>query len=145
MTRYARDYIPTILFTAVAMVILSIASLALPACQSTPVKEAQTLQQKAFALYGTFVVYEETAASVMQDASVPESVKAAIRKADAEAKPIADSLLDGARTYIKISTAIDAAPDSATKLSVATQNLQMWVDEATPKINALVSAVKGKT
>lgn len=127
----------------IALALLFVVMCILASCKANPLKEAQTPQQKAFALYGTFVVYEETGAKLISDADIPADVKSAIRTADAKAKPVADSLLGAAEEYISISSTMKAAPDAATKLSVATANLQQWVSEAEPKINALVSAVRG--
>lgn len=118
--------------------------LALNACGHTPVKSAQTADQKAFALYGTFVVYEEVGAKLVQSAEVPASVKAVMRTADATAKPIADKLLDASLEVIQIQREIAAGASTQDKLAIANANLARWYQEAEPKIAALVSAVKEK-
>ena len=127
--------------------------LALCGCASNPFKAAQNLDQRAFAGYGTFVVFEEQAAAVVQDPSIPANVKQALKAADARAKPAADALLASVKEYESISAALAACPktdDPATcktttaqKLVIATADLNKWVADSTVQINALVSAVKG--
>ncbi len=56
------------------------------------VAAADTLEQRAFALYGSFVVVEEQAAVLVRDKAVPKSVRKAVQAADAKAKPLADRL-----------------------------------------------------
>lgn len=56
----------------------------------------ETLEQKAFLAYGTFVVLEEQAAKVYADETVPADIKARIQAADEAAKPAADAMLEAA-------------------------------------------------
>jgi hypothetical protein len=114
------------------------------ACQSNPLSAAQSPDQKAYALYGTFVVFEEQAAVLVRSPSTPAEVKSAIRKADAVAKPVVDNLLGAARQYVSIQMQLKSGATSADRLQIATANLQKWVADATPLINSLVSAVGGK-
>lgn len=74
--------------------ILTLAALALTACGANPFKDAENTQQEGYASYGTFVILEEQAAALVQNPAVPASVKLTLRRADAEAKPIADQLHD---------------------------------------------------
>jgi hypothetical protein len=134
-------------------VTLACVLLALCACASNPFKAATNLDQRAFASYGTFVVFEEQAAVVVQDPSIPLNVKQALKAADARAKPTADALLASVKEYEAVSIALTQCPNqpdpsqckatTAQKLVTATANLNQWVTDATTQINALVSAVKG--
>lgn len=126
-----------ILLAVVALTILS-------ACQTpSSVKEAQTLDQKAFATYGTFVVFEEQAAQLAKDPATPAAVKTALAQADNAAKPFADHLLDAVKVYENVSAQLAAGTTTAEKLSIATADLQSWLNEATPVVTSLVTAVKG--
>lgn len=73
-------------------ILISLVALALTACGVNPFADAETIQQKGYASYGTFVILEEQAAAIVQDPSVPEDVKQKLKDADKEAKPIADDL-----------------------------------------------------
>jgi hypothetical protein len=122
------------------------ATLVLVGCKSlsAPVEAAQTPEQTAYALYGTFVVFEELAASIVTDPATPASVKDVIKQADAVAKPAADGMIDAARQVIKIQTQLAAGTTPDEKLEIASTNLYGWTLEAKPKILALQCAVNPK-
>ena len=128
------------------VVIACVALTALSACKTVtaPTEVAQTPEQKAFALYGTFVVFEELAASVATDPTTPVEVKTVIKQSDATAKPAADALLASARQVIQIQAELAAGKTGTEKLEVANQRLLAWVTEAQPKILALQCAVNPK-
>lgn len=119
-------------------------ALALVGCSVNPLKTAVTPSQKAFAVYGTFVAYEEQGAVIVQNATVPDSVKAAIRAADAKAKPAADSLLSAAREVIAVQSEIAAGTSTSDKLAIVNANLSQWIKDATPIVDNLVAAVGAK-
>lgn len=118
----------------------------LAACKTltAPVETAQTPEQKAFAIYGTFVIYEELAASVSTDPATPPSIKLTIKKMDATAKPAADSLLASGLQVIQIQRELAAGGTPTEKLEIANQRLLAWIIEAQPKILALQCAVNPK-
>lgn len=112
-------------------------------CAYNPVAAAKTPEQKAFAIYGEFVVFEEAAAKVASNPTTPATVLASIKSADARAKPVMDSTLSAALEVVSIEQQIAAGSTTQDKLVIATANLQSWVDQGTPLVNNLVSAVKG--
>ncbi len=129
---------------SVATMLLVVAAFALSACGTlNPLSHAQTLQQKAYAQYGVFVVVEERAAAVVQDATVPASAKQAVARADAVAKPVADKLLATILAVDQIQADLAAGKTTEDKLVIATADLQKWYDEVVPLISGLVAAVKG--
>ncbi len=65
----------------------------------SPVGTAETPQQKAYALYGSFVVLEEAAANFVTGPFATEEGIRVIKQADAIAKPAADLLHDSAKAY----------------------------------------------
>lgn len=111
---------------------------------TAPVETAQTPEQKAYALYGTFVVFEELAAAIVKDPVTPVSVKEAIKTADNTAQPVANTMLDSARQVIQIQTQLAQGKTPTEKLEIANQNLLSWVVAAQPKILALQCAVNPK-
>lgn len=118
--------------------------LGLGGCATTPsdvVGAAETPAQTAFALYGTFVVYEEQAAALVEDPRTPLEVTAKIKTADAIAKPLADNLLEAAMVYIDLQAKFGAAETTLDKLNVAAANLNYWVGRAAPAIKELVRVV----
>lgn len=129
-------------FTALLMALFVI--LSLPGCATVggPLKAAETVEQKAFALYGTFVVFEEAAVTVVQNEQLPRSVRRAVQNADAKAKPVVDSLLDAVLEVQKIRLQVEAGTNTTERLLIVTANLENWIDRAVPVVNNLIGAVR---
>ncbi len=108
-----------------------------------PVAKAQTSEQKAYALYGSFVVAEEAAAKLYVDPNIPQGVKSALRAADAVGKPVADALIDLAEEVFAIRLDVEAGKTGEEKLAIAVANLDRYITESVPKLNALVNALRG--
>lgn len=118
----------------------------LSACGTTnPLRAAETDEQKAFAGYGTFVIYEEGAAKLFQDPSTPDAVKTGLTQADAITKPAADNLLDAAIQITGIKVLLKEGDTTEDKLNIASANLQRWLEEAIPLINKFKGLVKSNT
>lgn len=137
-----RQIVVTRAFAAMWIILAASAVLAVAGCLANPIREAQTLEQKAFATYGEFVIYEELAANLVQDPAMPANLKAALAKADAVAKPIADNGLTLIHTYDEIAAQVNAGTSGADKLAIATADLQSWINQATPAVKDLIQAVK---
>lgn len=131
--------------------------LALGACATNPVSEGDTFEQKSFALYGTYVIFQGKAADLKQDSATPAKVKEALSAADRVAYPIAESLVDGALVVQDIRETLEACkaapplpePDpkckntSEQQLAVALTSLSSIYFKAKPAIMNVVAAVKG--
>lgn len=128
----------------------------LTACSVNPVKQADTFEQKAYALYGTYVIFQGKAAELVDDATVPERVKQGLRDADKKAYPVAESLVDAAiavgdiRTIIEDCESLQApelnpacTPSNERRLQNAITNLGAIYFQAQPIILDVVTAVKG--
>lgn len=126
------------------------------ACGLNPVKQAETFEQKSFALYGTYVIFQGKAAELVQDTATPERVKQGLRDADKVAYPVAESLVDAATTVGDIRDIIDmckeleapeanpaCTPSNEQRLANAVNNLSTIYFRAQPIILNLVATVKG--
>lgn len=123
---------------------MALCTLALIAsCATNPVSTATTVDQKAYALYGEFVVFEEVGAQLVQAADTPVAAKSAIRRADSVAKPIMDNALRAELLVSQIRVQLAAGASTQDKLTAALTNLDSWVTQATPLVSSLVDAVKG--
>lgn len=117
---------------------------ALQACAAyNPISAAETTEQRAFATYGTFVIVEEQAAKLVSSGDISDSAVRAIGRADAQAKPVADSLLDTTLEFIVIREEYESGGTGEAKFESAMNNLNSWVERARPLIANLISAVKG--
>ena len=117
---------------------------ALQACAGTnPIAAAETAEQRAFATYGTFVIIEEQAAKLISSGQIPDSAVRAIARADAQAKPVADSLLDATLEFIVIRSEYEAGETAERRFVSAMDSRNNWVERVRPLIANLISAVKG--
>lgn len=110
----------------------------LPGCANNPVAAAQDVEQRAYAVYGSFVIVEEQAAKIVSDPNVPAAVKQALRGADARAKPSADALLGSLQAFQTTAAQLKGSggsPDAT--------RLQNAIDAAAGDVAILISAVKG--
>ena len=117
---------------------------ALQACAgSNPIAAAETTEQRAFATYGTFVIIEEQAAKLVSSGQISDSAVRAIARADAQAKPVADSLLNATLEFIVIRSEYEAGETAERRFVSAMDSLNNWVERVRPLIANLISAVQG--
>jgi hypothetical protein len=118
--------------------------LLLQACAgANPISKAETTEQRAFATYGTFVIIEEQAAKLVSSGQIPDSAVRAIARADAQAKPVADSLLDATLEFIVIRSEYEAGETAERRFVSAMDSLNNWVERVRPLIANLITAVRG--
>lgn len=127
------------------MAVLALAAMALvsASCATNPVATASTVDQKTYAIYGEFVVFEEIGAQLVQASTTPAAAVSAIKAADKVAKPVMDSLLAAELLTSQIRVQLAAGTTTQDKLDTAMTQLSSWVSQATPLVNNLVTAVKG--
>lgn len=122
-----------------AMVMLSGAM-----CQGVnPVAEAETNEQRAYAAYGTFVIFQEKAVDLVNLPSISDSVKLRIIQAEELAKPVADDLLDAINEVEDIREQLAAGETTADRVLIASNNLNNWINRLLPLVNNLIREVKG--
>ena len=120
------------------------AALAVTACAGSPIKVAQTVEQKAYAAYGTYVITSEHAAQLTAPSStVSAPVKVQIIRAAQASQPIVDSMLKGFQAYQQARADFDAKKIDEPALTVSVNSLNSWVTQATAVIANLVTAVRG--
>ncbi len=116
----------------------------LQGCASTnPIGAAETAEQRAYAAYGTFVIFQEKAADLVEDENIPDGVKLPIIQAEERAKPVADSLIEAYVEFIAIKAEFDAGETSEERLIAAANSLNDWVTRLAPLVNELVRNIKG--
>jgi hypothetical protein len=116
--------------------------LLLQACAaSNPVAKAETIEQRAFATYGTFVIIEEQAAKLVSSGQISDSAVRAIARADSQIKSVADALLDTALEFVVIRAQYEAGATTEEKFVRAMNELNGWIERARPLIATLIAAV----
>ena len=119
-------------------------ALALTACAGSPIRIAQTVEQKAYATYGTFVIAEEQAVKLSAPAStLSPVVKGQIIVAFQKAQPAVDTMMKGLNAAEQAKADFDAQKIDKPTFQVVVDNLGGWVAQAAPLVATLVSAVKG--
>lgn len=94
----------------------------LSACAVNPYKTAQTAEQKADALYGSFVIAQGQVVGIMRNPATPPSARNALADADLLAKPAADSLHRAAIDFAGVKAAFVAAQQSAGDASASPED-----------------------
>lgn len=139
---------------AFRMILATVAMVIFAACKTTPISQAETFEQKAFALYGTYVIFQGKAAELVVDPTVPEQVKTALRDADKVSYPVAEQLVDAATEIGDIRAILEqcstaqepdpsCVPTNEQRLENAVVNLSSIYFSAQPILLDLVAAVKG--
>lgn len=136
--------------------VLAVGMVILTACSTNPVAQGDTFEQKSFALYGTYVIFQGKAAELHQDSATPVKVAEALSAADRVAHPLAEALVDGALTVQDIRETLEACrlPEPSVppekckntneqQLAIALTNLSSLYFKAKPAILGIVAAVKG--
>lgn len=119
-------------------------AVALAGCQSAnPIAAAETNEQRAYAAYGTFVIFQEKAADLAEDPNIPNGAKLRIIAAEERAKPIAESLLDAYTEFLAIKAEFDAGQTTEERVIAASNNLNDWITRLAPVVNELIRNVKG--
>ena len=123
---------------------LVIIAFALQACAAyNPVSKAETTEQRAYAIYGTFVIVEEAAAELIASGTLSDDTVLAIAAADERAKPTADLLIEALEEYLVIKAQLAAGESTQEQLDIAVTNLNLWVERVVPLVNTLRAAVEG--
>lgn len=130
------------------------AILTLQGCTANPVAQAETVEQKAYALYGVYVISQGKAAALFQDPAVPEKVKAALKIANDKSYPVSVSLVDATQEVGEIRAILNqcaeapvpddtCVPTNQVRLQNAINNLSAIYFRAQPVLLNLVATVKG--
>lgn len=133
------------MFTRVKSLVATVAfAVALSGCAGSPIKVAQTVEQKAYAAYGTFVIVEEQAVKLTAPSSnLSVSQKQAIISATQKAQPAVDTMVVALAKAEAAKADFDAQKIDKPAFQVVVDNLASWVQQATPLVAGLLSAVRG--
>ena len=111
----------------------------LQGCASTnPIAAAETAEQRAYAAYGTFVIFQEKAVDLVGEESISDDVKLRIIAAEEQAKPVADGLLEAYVEFLAIKAEFNAGDTSEERLVAAANSLNDWVTRLAPMVNELI-------
>lgn len=123
------------------------------ACTTNPVMQAETVEQKAYALYGVYVIAQGKAAALYQDPSVPQKVRESLKVANDRSYPVAESLVAATQEVGEIRVILNhcadgpvpddtCVPTNQVRLQNAVNNLSAIYFRAQPVLLTLVATVK---
>ena len=116
----------------------------LQGCASTnPIAAAETSEQRAYAAYGTFVIFQEKAVDLVGEESISSNVRLRIIEAEERAKPVADSLLDAYVEFLSVKAEFNAGNTSRERFVAAANSLDDWVTRLAPMVNELIRTLQG--
>ena len=121
-------------------------ALVVQACgAANPLAKAETVEQRGYAVYGTFMIAEEQAAKLVTSGELSDRAIIAIGDVDKAAKPAAEALVTVALEYAAVKRAYEAGETTEDSLSRATLALDRAISNMAPLIADLVAAIKGGT
>jgi hypothetical protein len=110
---------------------------------SNPLAQAETVEQKAYAAYGSFVIAEEQAAKLVSSGQLNNSQIIAIGRADERAKAVVDDLIAAVLEFEEIQEEFRKFGTGEQRYINAMNSLNNWTERLVPLINNLLSAVRG--
>lgn len=136
----------------VQMLLMLAVILSLQACgAANPLARAETVEQKAYASYGSFVIAKEQVAKAIQSGELSDDVVLRVAAADRVVTPVADQgleLIDKLETireeYENCTAAVEVdCETTGDRLLAALSNLNRWILEVDPLITQLRNAAAG--
>jgi len=126
------------------MLLMMAVVLTLQACAyATPYQAAETPGQKSLALLATYDIIQADAEGVVNDSSIPLSVRRTVQNAEGQATPVILSLNGAFAEYQVISAQLAQGQSTQAKLDIAATNLADWIRRAEAAIAALGAAIAG--
>jgi hypothetical protein len=107
------------------------------------VSAAETLEQRTFALYGTFVWAQGVAADVVEDPEVPDTVAKAVGDAVMVARPSVRTAFELAITAADLRRELRTGANVGDKLAAVLEDLGEAYTRAEPHVRSLVSLIGG--
>jgi len=118
--------------------------LALQACgAANAVKRAETVEQKAYAAYGEFVIVSEQAAKLVSSGQLDNRSIIAIGRAEEAAKEVADPLIELTVEFEAIRKEYLAGGTGEIRFISTMNNLNNWVERLLPLVANLQSVKEG--
>ena len=122
--------------------LLLLTALGLQACASiNPIAAAETPDQRAYAIFGTFTIFSEKAADLAENPTLPRNVRLGLVNAQEEARPVVNDMLEVLDEYETIKAQVEAGETGQDRFAIVARNLNSWVDRVVPLVNRLVSRV----
>lgn len=127
--------------TIICIAAIAVAMLASACASLNPFAAADGPEEKAYAVLGTYHVFQAQALKIASDRTLPDKVRLAVADADAAAVPILKSLDKALADALDARDALDAGKTSKERVSIVLTNLLEWTQKAQRAVNNLKAAV----
>ncbi len=107
-----------------------------------PIAAAETPDQRAYAMFGTYTIAAEKAADLAENSQLPNSVRLGLVEVEEDAAPVVVSMMEALGTYEAIRAELAAGETGRDRYVIAATNLASWVDRVAPLVSKLVTAVE---
>lgn len=105
---------------------------------------AETTEQRAYALYSSYVILQERAAVMVRDTSLPKAVRLRIQQVDRLAHPAASAVRDTYRTVQQARAALQAGTGSAERVSQLSATLASRTASLATHVGTLTKAMEAQ-
>ncbi len=130
-------------FIAVPLMFASVAMLA--GCETVQavnaVASAESVEQRGFALYGTYVVLQERAAELVTDKAIPKAVRKRVQQADGIAFPLAERVRALSIELNEARLKFNTLSGGAERVQLAVVALARAIEVFGPSLQAVTAAV----
>ena len=124
----------------IGFVIGTMLALAMSGCAANPFKAASGPDETAYAVLGSYAIYQRQALKIKADTTLPASLRDSVVKADAVAFPVLKALDTALVDFLNAKAALEAGTSTKEKLAIAAANLKQWTSQGIAAVRDLKAA-----
>src|SRR5690606_24745830 len=114
------------------------------ACSVNPIARAETAEQRLYAVYGTYVILEETVADIVESDSTPTSSRNRLISTVENTRPVILSMVQAYEEYQDVLAEFQANETTEDRLQFAIDNMVGWVTRSESLVDNLRSQLRGE-
>jgi len=124
--------------------LLLFVAFALQACQGTnPVAAANSIELQAYAISGTYGIYQEKGLELIQRGNLPNSVSLRLIAAEERLTPIVDELDKALDLVEQVKADLSRGESTSEQVAIALTELNNWLNQAGPLVQSFKTNVIG--
>ena len=108
---------------------------------ANPLAEATTHEQRAYAVVGQYAIFQARALELIKNEALPANFRKSLQKITQEATPVVLDLQTALNTVIEAKTALAKGETGPDKLTIASNELEQWIQKAGEPVERLVLKV----
>lgn len=106
-----------------------------------PIAAAEGPDEKGYAVLGVYRIAQTQALKIVQDATLPATVREAVQSAEASAYPVVTQLAGALVEYLEARDQVAAGTTSEEKLAIVISRLSEWTATAQARIAGFQAAI----